>query len=157
MPVDSLTARQYEMFRDRDKACIASIGRDSSTATRAQTGQVGAQPSGDPTALFATGFADGRSAAEAHGTGGWFWGGFAGGLGLSWIGTALVYYGAANSASFPTPSEQGPLSTKHAVYVLGFNEAYRTRLNSKKKSSALLGGILGTTTGLLVVLSQWGQ
>lgn len=84
-PVDSLSTREYELFRDRDHACLQQGGAPTSTTAPADaTGVESAR-------------AEGRTLAEERGTAGWFVGGLGSGLLVGLTGTAIfvILYAAS--------------------------------------------------------------
>lgn len=102
---------------------------------------------------LARGAAAGTSEAEGVGTGGYFAGGLAGGLLLGLIGTGIVYAVAAGSAVDLESSAQARIADESAVYQQGFRDAYTRKVKSKRKQSALVGGLLGTATWVVILLS----
>ena len=155
-PVDSLSAREYELFRDRDRACLGSPAQSASPApalagpVMAAT-SVAAAPS-DAASTVAAGQADGETAARSHGTGGYFVGGLASGVLLGLIGTGITYAVAASSATELTASELTATTAKGPVYQQGYKDGYAKQLKSSRKSSALAGGLLGTAAFVAIYL-----
>jgi hypothetical protein len=146
--IDSLSTREYEMFRDRDRACVAAMGKPDSAATV----QAGSSTEDE---LYFAGLAEGRTGASRHGTGGWFAGSFATGVALGLIGTAIMYFGAESSESFPNAAESAALDVKPPMFARGYREGYTTELKSRKKNSALIGGLAGTATIVAIILSTY--
>ncbi len=97
-----------------------------------------------------------RGRAEANSvvaSGGSFAGGFFGGLFLGLIGTVI----AVVAQSKPEPSARLMSSVEReygADCAFGFSEGYRDSGKSKKQTSALLGGLLGTVVIVGVILTQ---
>jgi hypothetical protein len=148
-PVDSLSTREYELFRDRDRACLQSAGTQPTSASS------GATPSSDASSVAAA-VAEGRELAESEGTGGWFAGGVASGLVLGLIGTAIITVAANNAGSNVPASQQSILAAKSPDYSQAFARGYREKLKSKKRTSALTGGLLGTAAFLVIYISAQG-
>jgi len=149
-PVDSLSTREYELFRERDRACLQSGGIQPSSAPS------GAAASSDASSVAAA-VAEGRELAKSEGTGGWFAGGVASGLLLGLVGTALITV-AANSSSNDVPeSRRSILATKRPDYSQAFARGYRDKLKSKKRTSAITGGLLGTAAFVAIIVSAQGS
>jgi hypothetical protein len=143
-PVDSLSAREYEVFRERDRACFATA-HDSGSARQA----------GGLTEFaghLMMGQVAGRAAADVKSTRGWYAKGVAGGLVLGIFGATLVHNAASSSKSAPTAQELSQLQGKSAIYVQGFTDAYNSHLLNKRERSAFQGGMLGTITGVIGVV-----
>ena len=145
-PVDSLSSREYELFRDRDRACLQSAGAQPASAL------TGAEPSSDASSIVAA-VAEGRELAEFEGTGGWFAGGVGSGVVLGLIGTAVITVAANNSSNNVPASQLSILATKRPDYSQAFARGYREKLKSKKRTSALTGGLLGTAAFVAIYLS----
>ena len=94
--------------------------------------------------LVATGIQDGSTLAQTIGTGVWTAGGFAGGALMGPIGLGLSYALAASSASALPQSTVTRIGKKEADYQLGFQQAYTDKLTSRRRSSAMVGGLAGT-------------
>ena len=139
-PVDSLSAREYELFRDRDRACLQPAAGQGAAA--------------DASSVVSTALAEGNAMAGSQSTAGWFAGGLASGVILGLIGTAVITIAANNSSVHPPASQQSVLATKSPDYVQAFTRAYRDRLKSKKKTSALTGGLIGTAAFVLIYASS---
>lgn len=149
-PVDSLSAREYELFRERDRACLQSAG------TQASGAPTGPAVSSDAVNVAAA-VAGGRELAASEGTGGWFAGGVGSGLVLGLIGTAIITVAANNSGNDVPASQQSILATKPPDYSEAFARGYREKLKSKKRTSALTGGLLGTAAFLAIYVSAQGS
>ena len=149
-PVDSLSAREYELFRERDRACLQTAGTQPSSAPSV------AAATSDASSV-ATAVAEGRELAESESTAGWFGGGFASGLLLGLIGTAVITITAHNSGVNVPGSQQSILATRPPDYSQAFSRAYREKLKSKKRSSALVGGLLGTATFVVIYINAQGS
>jgi hypothetical protein len=94
-----------------------------------------------------------RALAETRGTGGRFAGGFASGLLLGLIGTGIVYAIAGSDDTSIPALEATRLSTASPTYSLAFQQGYSERLKSRRRSSALTGGLLGTLTVVVIYVS----
>jgi hypothetical protein len=108
--------------------------------------------------IYGAGVQEGITAAQSVGTGLWTLTGFASGALLGPIGTGLAYALAAGSASeLPTPIT-GRIGKKETGFKLGFQQAYTDHLTSKRRGSALVGGLAGTallaTAGTVVLMLQ---
>jgi hypothetical protein len=107
------------------------------------------------TRSMADGMVAGHMLANTQGTGGSFAGGFVGGLVLGLIGTGIAY--AAQGPS-ELPITAFANSQKHgSEYVLGVQQGWAERSKAKKRSSALTGGLLGTATFVVLLLSAGGS
>jgi hypothetical protein len=96
---------------------------------------------------------EGTTAAQTIGTGLWTVGGFAGGAVLGPIGAGLAYALASSSASSLPQSTATRIGKKEADFQLGFQQAYTDKLTTRRRSSAMVGGVAGTalfTVGMLV-------
>jgi len=102
---------------------------------------------------IARGAAAGTSEGEAVGTGGYFGGGLLGGLVLGLIGTGIAYAVAAGSQVDMSSSAQARIADEAATYQQGYRDAYTKKVKSKRKQSALVGGLLGTATWLVILFS----
>ena len=92
----------------------------------------------------------GKLDARATNTGGSFVGGFCGGVVLGLIGAAIVV--VAQSEPEPPPLALIELQTDECRYA--YLEAYHSAGKSKKQSSAILGGLLGTVVIVTILLSS---
>jgi hypothetical protein len=119
-------------------------------------------------ASYGTSFMTGRGQGLLHGrdrgAGGWFAVGFGSGLFLPLVGP-VVTYAAAGSESLS--SATAPVSVlafyqdQDPGFHAGFRDGYRDAVLSRRKTSALTGGLVGTVTYgvivLLVVASVLGE
>ncbi len=127
-------------------ACLARIGRcglgraSSRESSRSHYGVIQAT-------------AEGQAAAANIGSSGWFAGGFASGVVLGLIGTGITWALAANSQVEVAPDKRLLISSRSATYQQLYEKAYGDKVKSKRKVSALTGGLLGTATILVVYLS----
>lgn len=157
--VDSLSQREYDLFRPRDQLCVESQQAAGLAAQPRDSVRQGARIDtvavvSDASNLMAQGTADGHATAEGVSTGGWFGGGFASGVLLGLIGTGVIWAFAAGSDSEPTGALKASIADRSPVYQQGFNEAYRRKLSSKKKSSAVTGGLIGTAVFLVIYVAS---
>ena len=122
-------------------------------ATSAPLAAQAPRPAAD--SLVAAGIQDGSTLAQTIGSGVWTAGGFAGGAFMGPIGLGLAYALASSSSSTLPQATVTRIGKKEADYQLGFQQAYTDKLTTKRRSSALVGGLAGTTifaaalTGLL--------
>jgi hypothetical protein len=103
----------------------------------------------------AEGMLEGRMAAKNQGTGGYVAGGFLGGLTLGLIGTGIVYLVAASSATEVPAGQQVVMINTPPDYRAAYIDAYGHEIRSKRKTSALVGGLAGTATFLVIYLSAY--
>lgn len=100
---------------------------------------------------------EGTTAAQTVGTGIWTVGGFAGGAVLGPIGAGLAYALASSSASSLPQSTATRIGKKEADFQLGFQQAYTDKLTTRRRSSAMVGGLAGTAlfaVGMYVLATQ---
>lgn len=98
-----------------------------------------------PSVALRSGMEQGSTAAAAVGTTTWTLTGFASGLLLGPVGTGLAWSLARSGASSPPAAVATRMEKLEADYRLGYQRAYTDRLTAKRKSSALAGGVAGTT------------
>lgn len=108
------------------------------------------------TERVARGSVDGQSAAGAAGTGGYFAGGFVSGVFLGLIGTGITYAVAGSSAVELPADRRVAIAGESSTYQQAYEKAYADKVKSKRKGSALGGGLLGTATFVLLLLSASG-
>jgi hypothetical protein len=118
----------------------------------AQDPAAAAQPPGIDSSA-AAGVLHGRALAETRGMGGRFAGGFASGVLLGLIGTGIAYVIAGSDGTSLPAAEAARLSTASPTYSLAFQQGYSERLKSRRRSSALTGGLLGTLTFVVIYVS----
>ena len=120
-----------------------------------QEQQAAVKQSGDATAVdgITKGRLEGEVAAQRVGTGGWFVGGFASGLVLGLIGTAVIYVAAGNSDTAVPPDRRLVIANQPSHYQQAFEVGYGEKIKSKRKGAALGGGLLGTATIVLLIVS----
>jgi flavin-dependent dehydrogenase len=99
----------------------------------------------------------GRAAGERVGTGGTFVGGFAGGFFLGLIGTGIAYAVASGSDAQLPALDAARLAQATADYQLAFRQGFEERVRSRRKGAALTGGLLGTATIVVLLLSATGN
>ena len=86
-----------------------------------------------------------------------FVGGFASGFLLGLIGTGIAYVIAGSDNTALPAAESAPLNAANPTYALSFREGYSERLKARRRSSALTGGLLGTLTVIVVIVSASGN
>lgn len=94
--------------------------------------------------LVSAGIQEGTTSAQTVGTGVWTVGGFAGGAVLGPIGAGLAYALASSSASSLPQATVTRIGKKEADFQLGFQQAYTDKLTTRRRSSAMVGGLAGT-------------
>jgi hypothetical protein len=97
--------------------------------------------------------AEGQMAATGVGTGGWFGGGFASGLFLGLIGTGVSYALASSSSAELPPDKRLAIVSQPLAYQQSYEKGFADKVRSRRKGSALTGGLLGTATFLVIYLS----
>ena len=140
-PVDSLSTREYEIFRERDRACVQATASNQST-------------SGDAASML-EGERDGRALASTKGTGGWFGGGFASGFALGLIGTTIITVVAHNTDPRLPADRRADLLARGAVYSHSFEHSYQDKVRARRRNAALTGGLLGTVTIVAILVSNY--
>ena len=111
------------------------------------------QPARGDAATMVSGEQDGRALARTKGTGGWLGVGFASGLALGLLGTAVITIVAHNSGTDLPADRQAEVQTRGAVYLHSFQHGYQDRLRARRRNAALTGGLLGTATIVAILLS----
>lgn len=106
--------------------------------------------------LLAKARLDGEMAAMNVGTGGWFGGGLASGVLLGLIGTGVTWAAAGSSNAALPADRQLLLASQPVEYRQLYEKAYADKVKSKRKSSALKGGLVGTAAFVLLVASASG-
>ena len=87
-----------------------------------------------------------------HSTGGYGVGGFGCGILLGLIGTGIIW--AAASGADPSPATIEKISQTHSSnFTNCYMLTYREETKRKNKSAAVTGGLLGTATILIIILS----
>lgn len=120
------------------------------------TAQVAETSSRFSGATMAAGINDGTLRAESTGTGGYFAGGLVSGVFLGLIGTGITYAVAATSDVSVPASQQAEISEGSPEYAQGYRTGFGDRVKAKRKQSALMGGLLGTAVGVVILLSASG-
>jgi hypothetical protein len=95
----------------------------------------------------------GQTAAMSVGSGGWFGGGFVSGVFLGLIGTGVSYALASSSSAELPPDRRLTITSQPLAYQQAYEKGFADKVRSKRKSSALTGGLLGTATFLVIYLS----
>jgi hypothetical protein len=108
-----------------------------------------ANPAASSAALYAQAQADGRLAAASVGTGGWAIGGFFVGL----IGTGVSWALAGSSGVELPPDKRLHLASQPIEYQQAYEKSFADKVRSKRKSSALTNGLLGTSLFLTIFFS----
>ena len=138
-------------------AAVALLAPPAAAQQAAQQGKSDSAAMAAAATLLAQAHADGGMAATNVGTGGWFGGGFASGVFLGLIGTGVTWAIAANS-NVELPLDKRLLITSQPVtYQHVYEKSFADKVKSKRKSSALTGGLLGTATFVLIYLSAIGS
>ena len=101
------------------------------------------------TAKMLTCQARGKEAGKRASTGGSLVGGFAGGVLLGLIGTGIAM--AVQGAPEPPANELYQVGQEDCR--LFYTEAYKKKLRGRKRTSALLGGLLGTAVAVVIIVS----
>ena len=110
--------------------------------------------SGAPTSdVMAKGQLDGQAAAQSAGTGGWMAGGVVTGLFTGLIGTAVIW-AVAGSSDVSVPADRRvQIANEPPTYQQSYKSGYGQKLKSRRKASALGGGLLGTAAFVLIYIS----
>lgn len=114
----------------------------SVAASAAPLSAQAARPAAD--SLVSVAIQEGTTTAQTIGTGIWTVGGFAGGALLGPIGAGLAYALASSAASSLPQSTVTRIGKKEADFQLGFQQAYTDKVTSRRRSSAMVGGLAGT-------------
>jgi hypothetical protein len=107
--------------------------------------------------LVAKGTLDGASAGKTVGTGGWLAGGLVSGVLLGLTGTGISYAIAASCDVTLPATTRAMLPEKDPSYTQAYEASYGEKVKSKPKSSALVGGLIGTATLVVLVASASGS
>lgn len=106
----------------------------------------------------AAGVLQGRALANRQGMGPRFFGGYASGFFLGFLGAGIAYLVAGSDDTPVPPPEATQLSTATPTYSLAYQQGYAERLKARRRSSALKGGLLGTLTiTVLIVATAHGH
>lgn len=105
------------------------------------------------------GAAAGAQAARDQGTTKWLLGGFAGGTLLGPLGAGGVFLAANGRGGTLSPELRQSLAGKDPAYAQAFSEAYLTHRRSSRKTSAIVGGAVGTIvfTFAMVQVARWND
>ncbi len=118
------------------------------------TAQAGKQTQQSRVYSMADGFNDGRVAAEGRGTAGSFVGGFACGFFTGLIGTGILW-GVTGGDDVPIHlMGSSVVQEKGSNYSMGFSQGYKERTKQKKRGARLGGGLLGSATILILIISN---
>jgi hypothetical protein len=112
-----------------------------------------------PADALARGQMDGKAAAEGVGTGAWIAGGVASGVVLGLIGTGIIYLGAGASSVELPPERRVAMSAagESPVYQQAFQQEYERSVRSRRKNSALGGGLIGSLIAVVLLLNATGS
>lgn len=117
--------------------------------------QAPAAPRAPADSVFQDGIHEGATTAQAAGTAVWTLGGFVGGAMLGPVGAGLAYALASGSASALPDPVVTRIAKKEAHFQRGYQQAYSDKLTTRRRSSALVGGLTGTalfaTAGMLLL------
>jgi hypothetical protein len=91
----------------------------------------------------------GKADASKLGTSGSFVGGLVGGLFLGLIGTGI----AVLAQGQPEPPEASLQALEREECQYAYTEAYESKGRSKKRTSALTGGLIGTAVLVVIVVA----
>jgi hypothetical protein len=100
-----------------------------------------------------SGYIAGRIAAGSHETFGWFVGGFFAGATLGLVGTGVTWVLAGSGGMDLKTHELASIRNRNQQYFEGYTGGYAERIRSKRKGSALSGGLLGTLTFVAIYLN----
>jgi hypothetical protein len=105
------------------------------------------------------GAAAGEQAARAHRGTRWLLGGLGGGAVLGPVGAGIVFGAANRRESSLSPELTQSLAGKDPMYVQAFSEAYLARRRSSRKSSAIVGGAVGTIVFAfaMIQIARWND
>jgi hypothetical protein len=131
---------------------LAILALAPASATSQQVTQQGAAPTAASNAeLAARASLEGKLAATN--AGGWFGRGVAIGVFTGLIGTVVTYAIAGSSGVELPPEQQLQIAAEPAAYQLMFTKGYADQVRSKRKSTSLAGGVIGTAALVALVLS----
>ncbi len=155
--LDALSDRAYSTFTRKDKACAeVQIGGVPTTMPAAGVSNPApSQPmtSAATSAAFSNGLLEGRMAGKSVPSGGNFVGGLLGGVSLGLIGTGIAYAMSGNNVEVPA-SDVLMMQNRPDGYLSGYTQGYVEQGKKRKKSVAMMGGLVGTMVLVAVVLSQ---
>jgi hypothetical protein len=135
---------------------VSARGRWSIRLRPAATSTAGGDVTSD---AWREGATAGEQAARAHGSTKWLLGGLGGGAVLGPIGAGIVFGAANRRESTLSPELAQSLAGKDPMYVQAFSEAYLARRRSSRKSSAVVGGAVGTIvfTFAMIQIARWND
>jgi len=128
---------------------LTPVAAAQQTAQQGQADSVAAAAA----ALIAQAQTEGALAATNVGTGGWFAGGFASGVVLGLIGTGVTWAIAGSSDATLPADRRLLIANRPTAYQQFYEKSYGDKVKSKRKTSALVGGLVGTATFLVIYLS----
>lgn len=124
----------------------AALGVASSVGPLAAQQQSGTVAGATAADAIARGQLDGARAGEHVGTKGWLVGSYFSGLTLGLIGTGISWAVANGSDANVSPTQRAGIIDSSATYRAAFEEGFGEKVKSRRKASALTGGLLGTIT-----------
>lgn len=136
-------------------ALLAVPGALEAQATQQGTAAAVAAPAAVTAEMLAKARLEGQSAAQN--AGGWFGRSVAIGVFTGLIGTAVTYGVAANSGVELPAEKKLEIAGQPAAYQEHYEKAYADKVRSKRKSTALGGGILGTAAFVVLLVSSAGS
>lgn len=136
-------------------AMLAIPGAIQAQATQQGTPAPMAAPAAVTAELLAKARLEGQAAAQN--AGGWFGRSVAIGVFTGLIGTAVTYGVAANSGVELPAEKKLAIAAEPAAYQEHYEKAYADKVRSKRKATALGGGILGTAAFVALVVSSAGS
>jgi hypothetical protein len=114
-----------------------------------------AAPAQDTSALIVHAQADGTASGATVGTGGWAAGGYLTGLVTGIIGVWIARAIAGSSNVELPPDRRLLIASQPVTYQQAYEKSYVNKVKSKRRSSALRGGLIGVATfATLYVSSQ---
>lgn len=126
----------------------------ASMSAGAQAGSVQAQPAGvtaqSNAAIAERAKLDGQIAATN--VGGWYGRSWVVGFTTGLIGTGVIYTIAASSSPDLPTEQKLIIASESAIYQAMYEKGYTDKVKSKRKSTALKGGLLGTVGAVGVIL-----
>ena len=114
-------------------AADALQGQDTRTTGRAE---------------YASGHYAGQLAGRELKVGGWFRGGLVSGMLLTFAGTGAAYVAATSSSVNLSTPQQVMIAHEARRYQRGYEAGYKRAIRSRRMSSALRGGLMGTGIAL---------
>ena len=99
-------------------------------------------------AEYATGHYDGQLAGRELKVGGWFRGGLVSGMLLTFVGTGAAFVAATSSSVNLSTPQQLMIAHEARRYQQGYEAGYKREIRSRRMSSAVRGGLMGTGIAL---------